>query len=561
MPWAHGVAMGSRFTRRRFLTALGAGAAYLALTNTVGCELLERTSKLTSLRLPRVGPLRTPKVWPLPSVSSPAEEGVWSFLSRPDLSPAAVEVTTTQAHEDTAPGYIFAALKEGAGGHGPMIIDDQGQLVWFSNYRSARDFKMQYYKGRPVLTWWEGKVTAGHGVGEYVIFDASYRETGRVRAGNGYRGDLHEFLITPEDTALLVAYAPRRTDLSPISGPKDGMAWEGIVQEVDIETGEVLFEWHSLEHVGIEESYIELPEDPDYLYDYFHINSIDVEPDGNLLLCARNTWTVYKVERNSGEVLWRLGGKKSDFEMGEGSRTAFQHDARRQRDGTITIFDNGAHPKVHEQSRGIVVELDEQKMSAKLVREYTSPKKRLSTSQGNVQLLPNSNVLIGWGSGPFISEFSYDGELLLNVRLPPDGESYRAFRFPWSGYPDEDPAVALEQGPDDKVTLYASWNGAMEVDAWEVLAGPRQRRLESVGSVPRDGFETAMLVQTSHSYVAVRAKDRLGQPLGSSAPVKLSTRKYTKVHSTEGVGTHGQGNGKVVQRTEGLGLHLPRRRE
>jgi Arylsulfotransferase (ASST) len=513
--------MGSRFTRRLFLTALGACVAYLALTYTVGCELLGRTSKLTSLRLPRVGPLRTPKVWPLPSVSPPPEEGVWAFRSRPDLSPAALEVTTTQAHEDTAPGYILVALKEGAGEHGPMIIDDRGQIAWFGNYRSARDFKMQFYQGAPVLSWWEGKVTAGHGVGEYVIFDDSYREIARVRAGNGYRGDLHEFLITPQDTALLVAYAPRRRDLSPIGGPKDGMAWEGIVQEVDIETGEVLFEWHSLEHVGIEESYIELPEDPDFLYDYFHINSIDVELDGNLLLCARNTWTVYKVERESGEVLWRLGGKKSDFEMGQGTQSAYQHDARRQRDGTITIFDNGAHPKVHDRSRGIVVELDEQKMSAKLVREYTSPQKRLSTSQGNMQLLPNSNVLIGWGSGPFISEFSCNSELLLNVRFPPDGESYRAFRFPWSGHPTDEPAVVVEQGPEDKLKLYASWNGATEVATWEVLAGPRQSRLEPVGSVPQDGFETAMLVRTFDPYVAVRAKDRLGQPLGTSAPVKL----------------------------------------
>jgi hypothetical protein len=454
-------------------------------------------------------------------VSPGPPKGVWAFRSRPDLSPAAVEVTTTQAHEDTAAGYIFVAFKEGAGGHGPIIIDDSGQVVWFGKYRSARDFKVQYYRGRPVLTWWEGKVTAGHGVGEYVIFDDSYREMARVRAGNGYRGDLHEFLITPEDTALLVAYAPRRTDLSPIGGLKDGMAWEGIVQEVDIETGEVLFEWHSLEHVGIEESYIELPEDPDYLYDYFHINSIDVEPDGNLLLCARNTWTVYKVDRKSAEVLWRLGGKKSDFEMGPGTQSAYQHDARRQRDGTITIFDNGAHPKVHDRSRGIVVELDEEKMSAKRLREYTSPKKRRSTSQGNMQLLPNSNVFIGWGGQPFASEFSYDGELLLNVRFPPDGESYRAFRFAWSGYPDDDPTVAVEQGPDDKVTLYASWNGAMEVDAWEVLAGPCQGRLKSVGSVPRDGFETSMLVRTFDPYVAVRAKDRLGQALGTSAPVKL----------------------------------------
>jgi hypothetical protein len=513
--------MGSRYTRRRFLTALGACVAYLALTNTVGCELLGRTSKLTSLRLPGVGPLRTPRVWPLPSVSSSPEEGVWSFRSRPDLSPAALEMTTTQAHDDTAPGYIFAALKEGTGEHGPMIIDDQGELVWFGRYRSARDFKMQYYKGGPVLTWWEGKVTAGHGVGEYVIFDDSYREIARVRAGNGYRGDLHEFLITPEDTALLVAYAPARTNLSPIGGPKDGMAWEGIVQEVDIQSGEVIFEWHSLEHVGIEESYIELPEDSDLLYDYFHINSIDVEPDGNLLLCARNTWSVYKVERESGKLIWRLGGKKGDFEMGQGTRIAYQHDARRQRDGTITIFDNGAHPKVHDRSRGIVVELDEQKMSAKLVREYTSPKKRLSTSQGNMQLLPNSNVLIGWGSGPFVSEFSHEGELLFEARLPHDGESYRAFRFPWSGYPDDGPTVAVEQGPDDKVILYASWNGATEVATWEVLAGPRQGRLEWVGAVPRDGFETSMLVQSFDPYVAVRAKGHFGQVLGISAPVTL----------------------------------------
>jgi hypothetical protein len=232
--------MGSRFTRRRFLTGLGACAGYLALTNTMGCQLLGRTSKLTPLHTSSVRPLRTRRVLPLPSVAPPPEEGVWAFHSRPELSPAAVEVTTTEAHGDSAPGYIFAALKEGAGEHGPMIVDDQGQLVWFGKYRSARDFKMQYYQGRSVLTWWEGKITAGHGVGEYVIFDCSYREIARISAGNGYRGDLHEFLITPEDTALLVAYAPRRWDFSPIGGLQDGMAWDGIVQEVEIETGEVL---------------------------------------------------------------------------------------------------------------------------------------------------------------------------------------------------------------------------------------------------------------------------------------------------------------------------------
>ncbi|CAN5733505.1 hypothetical protein BH18ACT11_BH18ACT11_11680 [soil metagenome] len=496
--------MGTRLTRRHFLTTLGVGATYLALTNTLGCELPERTSKLRSLRSPQAPP-----------------KSVWAFRSRPDLSPAAVEVTTTRARGDTAHGYIFIALKEGAGEHGPMIIDDLGQLVWFGKAKSARDFKMQSYQGRAVLTWWEGKVVHGHGVGEYVIFDGSYREIARVRAGNGYRGDLHEFLITPQDTALLTAYVPVRADLSPIGGPADGAVWGGIAQEVDIETGEVHFEWHSLEHVGLDESYVEPSDDPDHLYDYFHINSIDVVPDGNLLVSARNTWTVYKIDRKSGEVIWRLGGKQSDFEMGPGTQSAFQHDARRHQDGTITIFDNGAHPKVHEESRGIVVELDEDRMSAALIREYTSPDKPLATSQGNMQVLPNANVFIGWGSTPSISEFSHDGELLFGGHFPPDGESYRAFRFAWSGHPTESPVVAVEQEPGDKVKLYASWNGATEFESWEVLAGPRPGQLESLGSVPRDGFETAILVQTSDPYVAVRPRDRSGRALGTSTPVKL----------------------------------------
>ena len=511
--------MGSRFTRRRFLGALGAAGACLALANTAGCALPGRAPKLRSSRTPKASPLRAPKVWPLPRITPTPPRGVWAFRSRPDLSPAAVEMTMRA--QGTAPGYIFVALKEGAGEHGPMIIDDHGHLVWFGKYHSARDFRAQRYRGTPVLTWWEGRVVQGHGVGEYVIFDGSYREIARVRAGNGYKGDLHEFLITPQDTALLTAYDAVPMDLSAVGGREDGALWDGIAQEVDIETGKVLFEWHSLEHVGIDESYVEPPRDPDYLYDYFHINSIDVDSDGDLLVSARNTWTVYKVERSTGEVLWRLGGKKSDFEMGPGTRTAFQHDARRPEDGTITVFDNGTHPKVHEESRGIVLELDEQKMSATLVRGYTSPEELLSTSQGNVQLLPEGNVFVGWGSAPFVSEFSYDGEPLLNGRFPPDGESYRAFRLPWSGHPIEDPAVTLEQGPDGKVKLYASWNGATEFESWEVLAGPRPGQLRSLGSVPRDGFETAMLAQTAGPYLAVRAKERSGRVLGTSSPVEL----------------------------------------
>ena len=511
--------MGSGFTRRRFLEALGAAGACLALTSAGGCELLGRAQKLGSLRVPRHAPPRAPRVWPLPGVSPVLPKGVWAFRSRPDLAPAAAEVTGSAY--GTAPGYVFLALKEGAGEHGPMILDDRGQLVWFEKYISARDFRVQRYRGRPVLTWWEGSVVAGHGVGEYVIFDDSYREIARVRAGNGYRGDLHEFLITPKDTALLTAYAPATADLSAVGSPEAGAVWDGIAQEIDIETGEVLFEWHSLDHVGVEESYIHPPDDPAYIYDYFHINSIDVDHDENLLVSARNTWTVYKIDRESGRVLWRLGGKKSDFEMGEGTRTALQHDARRHEDGTITVFDNGANLAGHDVSRALVLRLDEEGMGATLLSEYASPEELLSTSQGDAQLLSNGNVLVGWGSQPYLSEFSRSGELLLNARFPPECESYRAFRFPWSGHPTDAPTVALERRSEEKVALYASWNGATEVAAWEVISGPHPNRMEPLGSVPREGFETAMLAQTHGPYVAVRARDRSGEILGTSAPGKI----------------------------------------
>src|ERR671920_1253499 len=236
--------MGSGFTRRRFLEALGAAGACLALTSAGGCGLLGGAPKLGSLRVPKHGPLGAMRVWPLPGVSPVLPKGVWAFRSRPDLAPAAAEVTGSAY--GTAPGYVFLALKEGAGEHGPMILDDRGQLVWFEKYISARDFRVQRYRGRPVLTWWEGAVVAGHGVGEYVIFDDSYREISRVRAGNGFDGDLHEYLITPQDTALLTAYAAVPADLSPAGGTEYGPAWDGIVQELDIETRQVVFEWRSL---------------------------------------------------------------------------------------------------------------------------------------------------------------------------------------------------------------------------------------------------------------------------------------------------------------------------
>jgi WD40 repeat protein len=227
------------------------------------------------------------------------------------------------------------------------------------------------------------------------------------------------FLITPHGTALLTIYGPVPRNLSPLGGPKDGMVLEGIAQEVDIATGEVLFEWHSLDHVALEESYYEPPKKPEGTFDYFHINSIDVDHDGSLLVSGRRTGAVYKIDSKTGEVVWRLGGKMSDFEMDPRLRSRpYQHDARCQADGTITLFNNGVF-NVDKQSRGIVLDLNEEAMTATLVRKYGHPDERVSATQGNVQVLPNGNVFVGWGSDPVLSEFTRDGELLFSAALPP----------------------------------------------------------------------------------------------------------------------------------------------
>ena len=492
--------MNAKITRLGLLRAAGAGAALMALGGSLGCEADARVR----------------------ASASPAQAGrTWAFRSRPDLSLPPIEVTTPA--RGTAPGYVFAAAKNGPGESypaqdGPMILGNDGRPVWLRPVRSeeedAMDFKVQRYRGKPVLTWWQG-THGGFGRGEFLILDGSYREVSRVRAGNGYAADHHEFIITERDTALIGIYGGARRDLSSLGGPADGAVLEGVVQEIDVESGEVIFEWHSLEHVGFDEYDYELSPDNEDAFDYFHINSIDVDTDGNLLVSARRTSAVYKIDRESGEVIWRLGGLKSDFAMGEGAGFAFQHDARRRPDGTISLFDNRGEG-MDEPSRGIVLELDEDAMTANLVREYIHPTETFAIFQGNVQTLPNGNAFVGWGSAPYISEFSREGDLLFDARFPRESESYRAFRAPWEGRPRDAPAVAAESGPEGRVTLYASWNGATEVAAWEALAGPEPDALEPVGSAPRQGFETAVSFTTDEPYVAARAMDRSGRALGTS---------------------------------------------
>lgn len=441
---------------------------------------------------------------------------VQSYRTRPDLTPPAVTVTT--AKPGRAPGLVFLAPKAGRGQDGPMIIDDKGDLVWFKATKGkiAADFRAQTYEGKPVLTWWEGRLYVGDGDGVGRIYDSNYRPVTTVRTGNGYSYDLHEFTITPRNTALVMAYERFERSLRAWRGPRDAKIVDNIIQEVDIKTGHVLFEWHSFGNVSPSESLIPVPRNRGSEWEYFHINSLEETPDGNFLISARNTSGVYKINRRTGKIMWRLGGKKSDFKLGPGVRFDWQHSVRTLPDGDLQIYDNSAAPPTRKASRIITVRLDEQAKTATLVRALRHPRRLLSANQGNGELLPNGNTFAGWGSQRWFTEFSPSGEVVFDGRLARGNDNYRAFRLPWSGTPATPPKVIASRS-NGRVTARVSWNGATEVARWELLDAQTQAPL---GSAARDGFETAVSGAGSPAQVVMRAYDAAGNVLTTSAPIR-----------------------------------------
>jgi Arylsulfotransferase (ASST) len=483
------------------------------------------TAGLGLVGLGAAGWLRKPASAPA-SGTPPAADTLQQFVSRPDLSPPVVTVTQSPWRADARLIFV-ASVSSGPSQGGAMILDPAGGLVWFapdSPGQSKMNFDRQSYRGQPVLTWWQGAITsAGYGKGVAVVADSSYRSTHMISAVGPDKADLHEFVLTDQGTALLTVYRPARADLSALGGPTQGWVLSGVVQEIDVATGTLVFEWDSLDHVDVTETYLKFSGGTlDSPFDYFHINSIAVAPDGDLLISARHTWTVYKVARPSGSLAWRLNGKRSSFRMGPGARFFWQHHARPHGGSLLSIFDDGASPAEEKQSRAILVDIDPRRGRATLRRQYVHPGQTLlAAAMGSVQLLPDGRVFVGWGMEPYFSEFAPDGGLLLDGQLPAGDESYRAFTSNWAGRPLERPAVAARSGADGKSVVYASWNGSTQVESWAVLAGKTASSLAVVGSGLRAGFESVITVPSAGPYFAAEPRDASGRALARSAPVRL----------------------------------------
>ena len=512
-------------TRRAMLARLAMGTAAAGVAAVLGTIVVEESTR-KGRPVPTTG---FPEDLAVPQLASEAnsvvEGAAQVFRSRPDLRPPTITVDVRAA--DFGPNLVLTDSHAGPAQQGPMIIDGHGDLVWFLPLSPGADaglraFNLQTwpYRGQQVLGWFQGAVVNAHGVGHYELYDSTYKKVGDVYAQNGYQGDLHDFMITPQGTALFTCYGQSLADLSRYGGSKRGIYFYGVVQEVDLSTGKVVFEWRSDHHIGFDESY--LPAHPTGPWDYFHINSIDIDPaDGKLIISGRNTWAFYKVDRPSGNVVWRLGGNASNFQLGPGAHFAFQHDVRRHADTTVTLFDNeGGPPAEAATSRGVVLSVNEKSRQANLLRQYLHSPAVLSEALGSVQNLESGNRFIGWGESSYFTEYGANGSPVFDARLADGTESYRALKQVWQGTPAEPPAMAVVSG-SSSATVYASWNGSTGVASWLVLGGQHPARLGPLGRAPRRGFETAITVPHPPLYLAVEAVATTGTVLARSATAQL----------------------------------------
>ena len=394
-------------------------------------------------------PRRRPR--PLPGVAALAAAAVATVLAQ--AGPAAADspagpppITVLTQGADNGNGDIFIAPVGDSStyANGPEIINTAGQVIWFHPVpagQEAADFRTQTYDGRPVLTWWQGTGLGGLSTGTDYIYNDRYQRIATVNAGNGYSADGHEFLITPWNTALILAYTTATANLTAIGGPPDQTVIDGIVQEIDIHTGRVLFQWNSADHVPYSDSEQPLPASPSTPWDWFHVNAVHLDGFGNLLIDARNTWTTYDVSLRTGAVNWQLGGKHSSFTLqaapgqtldSANEIFAWQHDPEYIGHGEFTFFDNeSSGTPLLPYSRAVTVQLNPWAKTATLVRSDNQPEGLSAPSQGNAQTTRNGDLFVGWGALPYFSEFSPSGQLEFNAEFPAGVNTYRAYRLPW----------------------------------------------------------------------------------------------------------------------------------
>ena len=373
----------------------------------------------------------------LPRTSSPAGELI---LARPDTLPADIPLITIDSVTTPAPGYVFLTNASNVPGLGNymMMIDNTGFPVLYKE--TPHHYNMNFhvlpngllYYGDIQENYWFG---AGFST-VHKVMDWTLTDIDSFECGNGYLADNHDFLLMPNGHALLFAYDAQPVDMSGlVAGGNPGAVVAGaIVQELDAEKN-VVFQWRTWDYIPITDSYFNLRAS---VFDYPHVNAIDLDHDGNILISSRHLCEITKIDRQTGEIIWRLGGRQNQFTFlnenpaNDPTYFTYQHSVRKLQNGNILMFDNGnLHPV--QASRAVEYKLDEQAMTATLVWEYRHDPDVFAPSRGSVQRLPNGNTMIGWGSAPNggypqATEVTPDKEIVFEMSVPPGMNSFGVYR-------------------------------------------------------------------------------------------------------------------------------------
>jgi hypothetical protein len=346
------------------------------------------------------------------------------------LPPSYPEITLLHSN-DPEPGNVFITPFSFSERVAHLIIvDNLGMPIFYRTYPRgiALDFKRQP----------NGLLTSFvRAKGHYVVYDSSYAEIGSYQAGNGYAADFHGLQLLPNGHALIQIYDRQavRMDRVVPGGRPDAVVTGFIVQELDADRN-VVFQWRSWDHMDITDMTAEHIALTDSSIDYVHGNSIELDLDGNLLISSRHLNEITKIDRRTGEIIWRFGQNavNNDFAVVNDARGfSHQHDARRLPNGNITLYDNGVLLDP-EYSRAVEYQLDEDDMIATMVWEYRNTPDIFGGFLGNVQRRESDGTMIGWGGtfgNPKLTDLHPDGSKAYELGFGPGFTSYRAFRFPW----------------------------------------------------------------------------------------------------------------------------------
>ena len=377
------------------------------------------------------------------------------------------------------------------------------------------------------------------------IMNNQYQQVNVYNATDAQQ-DPHEFHILPDHKTALLS----TREVFDIRILKLGLrrVISSGFQEIELATNKVLFDWRPLQRGIFANESCDVvgmhSKDPKDEWDFFHINSVDKFANGDYLISARRMSQIYRLSRRHGRVIWRLGGchQNSDFTMEDGLPFYWQHDARvRFENGThviLSLHDNagetqdGTEPREPNHMWGTAVAkfvmLDTTTMRATMVRRFDRPDGGQTPTMGSVETLDkdvdvrDSAVLVNWAWEGYISEYDHQDRLVMEARFLSDRlRMFKAFKYEWKGYPKEPPLlkvlpVGLSQGQTGSA-FYASWNGATEVDSWNLYGGHDSPSLKLLANVKRRGFETSWFTAELINWARAEAVDVDGNVLQKTA--------------------------------------------